>query len=128
LPIYVADTDARAHREATPHIEAFINKFLRMPPEMLLPPGYLSLASMKGIVKAKGAITGGAQTIDDWIEKGMFICGSSETVRQQLADRQKEIGFGQLLALLQFGTLPHDLTKASMELFAKKVIPELRGS
>ena len=127
LPIYVADTDARAHREAKPHIEAFINKFLRMPPEMLLPPGYLSLASMKGIAKAKGSITGGLQTIDDWIEKGMFICGSPETVRQMLAERQTQIGFGQLLALLQFGTLPHDLTKASMELFARKVMPELRG-
>ena len=127
LPIYVADTDARAHREAKPHIEAFINKFLRMPPEMLLPPGYLSLASMKGVMKAKGGITGGAQTIDDWIEKGMFICGSPETVRQTLAERQKQIGFGQLLALLQFGTLPHDLTEASMQLFAQKVMPELRG-
>jgi alkanesulfonate monooxygenase SsuD/methylene tetrahydromethanopterin reductase-like flavin-dependent oxidoreductase (luciferase family) len=127
LPIYVADTDARAHAEAKPHIEAFINKFLRMPPEMLLPPGYLSLASMKGVMKAKGGITGGVQTIDDWIEKGMFICGSPETVRQMLAERQTQIGFGQLLALLQFGTLPHDLTKASMELFARKVMPELRG-
>ena len=127
LPIYVADTDARAHAEAKPHIEAFINKFLRMPPEMLLPPGYLSLASMKGVMKAKGGITGGVQTIDDWIEKGMFICGSPETVRQTLAERQKQIGFGQLLALLQFGTLPHDLTKASMELFGQKVMPELRG-
>ncbi|HTS92745.1 MAG TPA: LLM class flavin-dependent oxidoreductase [Stellaceae bacterium] len=128
LPIYVADTDARAHREAKPHIEAFINKFLRMPPEMLLPPGYLSMASMKGIARAKGAITGGAQTIDDWIEKGMFICGSPDTVRQTLAERQKQIGFGQLLALLQFGTLPHDLTKGSMERFAREVMPRLRAA
>ena len=128
LPIYVADTDARAHREAKPHIEAFINKFLRMPPEMLLPPGYLSLASMKGIAKAKVAITGGVQTIDDWIEKGMFICDSPDTVRQTLVERQKQIGFGQLLALLQFGTLPRDLTKASMELFARKVMPQLRAA
>jgi hypothetical protein len=27
---------------------------------------------------------------------------------------------------MQFGTLPHDLTKRSMELFARKVIPRLR--
>ena len=79
-------------------------------------------------MKAKGSITGGVQTIDDWVEKGMFICGSPETVRQMLAERQKQIGFGQLLALLQFGTLPHDLTKANMELFAAKVMPELRAS
>ena len=127
VPVYVADTDARAHREAQPHIENFFNKFLRMPPEMLLPPGYLSLQSLKGIMKAKGTITGGRQTIDGLMEKGMFICGSAETVRQQLAEYRKQIGFGYLLPLLQFGTLPHELTKANMEMFAGKVIPGLRG-
>ena len=126
LPIYVGETDERAQREAKPHFEAFFNKFLRMPPEMLLPPGYLSLTSMKGIMKAKGAITGGAQTMESLMEKGICICGSAETVRQKLAEYQKQIGYGHLLTLLQFGTLPHELTMASMERFAKKVIPALR--
>src|SRR5467141_3845800 len=39
VQIYVAESDAIALREARPHIEAFVNKFLRMPTEMLLPPG-----------------------------------------------------------------------------------------
>ena len=127
VPTYVGETDARAHAEAKPHIEAFMNKFLRMPPEMLLPPGYLSLQSMKGVLKAKGAMLAGSHTIDGLLDKGMFICGSAETVRQKLAEYQKQIGFGKLLPMLQFATLPHDLTKASMERFAKKVIPAFRG-
>jgi alkanesulfonate monooxygenase SsuD/methylene tetrahydromethanopterin reductase-like flavin-dependent oxidoreductase (luciferase family) len=126
VPTYVAETDAEAHREAKPHIENLVNKFLRMPAEMLLPPGYLSLASMKGIMKAKGTITGGQQSIDDLMAKGMFLCGSAETVRQQIEDYQKRIGFGNLLVLLQFGTLPHELTKKNLEIFARKVIPGLR--
>ncbi|HLJ18637.1 MAG TPA: hypothetical protein VKU84_00480, partial [Stellaceae bacterium] len=65
--------------------------------------------------------------IDGLLDKGMFICGSAETVRQKLSDYQKQIGFGKLLPLLQFGTLPHDLTKASMERFGKKVIPTFRA-
>jgi alkanesulfonate monooxygenase SsuD/methylene tetrahydromethanopterin reductase-like flavin-dependent oxidoreductase (luciferase family) len=128
VPIYVADTDARAQREAQPHIEAFMNKFLRMPPEMLLPPGYLSLQSMKGVMKAKGSMLAGAHTIEGLLEKGMFICGSPETVRQKLSAYQKEIGFGNLLPMMQFGTLPHDLTKASMEMFATKVMAKLRAA
>ena len=36
-PIYVSDTDEAAMREARPHIEAFYNKFLRMPIEIILP-------------------------------------------------------------------------------------------
>ena len=43
--------------QARPHIEAFYNKFLRMPMEMLLPPGYLSLASLASVGdKARAAL------------------------------------------------------------------------
>ena len=72
-----AETDEIAIREAQPHIEFFFNKLLRMPQEMLLPPGYLSLASMQGVVAAKRALSSGNQTIEDVIEKGVFLCGSA---------------------------------------------------
>ncbi len=60
------------------------------------------------------------------MEKGMFICGSPATVREKLEQYQKEIGFGHLLTLLQFGTLPAELTRKNMEIYAKEVIPHLR--
>ena len=125
-PIYVSDTDEKARAEAKPHIENFVNKFLRMPREMLLPPGYLSMNSMKGIVKAKGDITGGPQTIDTLIDKGIIICGSPDTVRDRIRAYQKETGIGYMLSMNQFGTLPKDLTMQSMKLYAEKVIPALR--
>lgn len=125
VPLYVAETDEIARREAREHIENFLNKFLRMPKEMLLPPGYLSLKSMMGVMKAKSSI-GMKQTIDDVIDKGMFICGSPETVRSKLEEYQKEIGFGHLLTLLQFGTLPAELTRKNMEIYANEVMPYLR--
>ena len=58
--IYVADTDAKAMREAKPHLEALVNRFLKMPTEMLLPPGYTNINSMKRIRAAK--VTGKPQT------------------------------------------------------------------
>jgi len=125
VPLYVAETDEIARREAQPHIENFLNKFLRMPKEMLLPPGYLSLKSMMGVMKAKSSI-GTKQTVDSVIEKGMFICGSPETVRAKLEEYHSEIGFGHLLTLLQFGTLPAELTRKNMELYANEVMPYLR--
>lgn len=125
VPLYVAETDEIARREAQPHIENFLNKFLRMPKEMLLPPGYLSLKSMMGVMKAKSSI-GTKQTIDSVIEKGMFICGSPETVRAKLEEYHSQIGFGHLLTLLQFGTLPGELTRKNMELYANEVMPCLR--
>ena len=126
-PVYVGETDASAREEAKPHIEAFANKFLRMKAEMVRPPGYLSLASAKAVMEAKGGRSA-QHTIDSLIESGQLICGSAATVRDQLAHHETELGIGHFLALLQFGTLPHDLTMASIERFAKNVIPHMRAS
>ena len=88
VPTYCAETDEIAIREARPHIEFFLNKLLRMPQEMLLPPGYLSLASMQGVVAAKRALSTGNQTIEDVVEKGVFLCGSPATLREKLEQYQ----------------------------------------
>ncbi len=60
--------------------------------------------------------------IEDLAKQGMIICGSPDSVAQQLEQHQKEVGYGKLIAMMQFGTLPHDMTKRSMELFATQVI------
>lgn len=125
LPVYVAETDEQAYAEAQPHIDAFLQKFLRMPMEMLLPPGYTSVKSMMGAMKAKAGHAR-KQTIDSVLAEGKFICGSPETVARRLTEAYHEIGFGHLLTLLQFGTLPADLTRKNMDLFASRVIPALR--
>src|SRR6476660_7337812 len=44
-PVYISDTDAKAREEAGRHVEALFNKFLRLPFQMLFPPGYLSAKS-----------------------------------------------------------------------------------
>ncbi|MDE3110739.1 MAG: hypothetical protein KGL02_12450, partial [Acidobacteriota bacterium] len=77
-------------------------------------------------MKSKASITGGNKTIDDLLKSGMFLCGSVESVRQQIEHHQKQIGFGYLLTMLQFATLPRALTKRNSELFAREVIPGLR--
>jgi hypothetical protein len=56
-----------------------------------------------------------------------LICGSAATVRDQLAEYERMLGLGHFLALLQFGTLPHDLTMQNIERFARDVIPQLRA-
>jgi alkanesulfonate monooxygenase SsuD/methylene tetrahydromethanopterin reductase-like flavin-dependent oxidoreductase (luciferase family) len=126
-PIYVGETDEIAYREAKPHIENFYQKFLKMPLEMLLPPGYLSLKSMQGVMAAKQQVAVGARDIDAVMASGMFLCGSPKTIRDQLKRHQQEIGFGQVLSMLQFGTLPADLTRKNIELYAREVIAPLRA-
>jgi alkanesulfonate monooxygenase SsuD/methylene tetrahydromethanopterin reductase-like flavin-dependent oxidoreductase (luciferase family) len=123
--VYVAETDDIARREAKVHYENFRNRFLKMPIEMLLPPGYSSIESMKGVAATKAQVVGDV-TLELSIDLGMFICGSPQTVAQTLESAWRDMRFEHLLTMLQFGTLPADLTEKNMRLFAAEVMPRLR--
>jgi hypothetical protein len=96
-----------------------------MPLEMLLPPGYTSRESFKNVMKAKAQMFGDV-TIEQAIDLGLFVCGSAQTVRQAFEAYWSEMRFGNLLVMCQFGTLPADLTRQNMELFAREVMPALK--
>jgi len=123
--IYVADSDATAMREARPHLEALVNRFLKMPTEMLLPPGYTSVESMKRVRAAK--VTGKTMSIEDLVKTGVVIIGSPETVREKLAEYQDLAGFNTSLTKTQFGTLPDDMARANMTAIAETVLPYFRN-
>jgi alkanesulfonate monooxygenase SsuD/methylene tetrahydromethanopterin reductase-like flavin-dependent oxidoreductase (luciferase family) len=128
-PIYVADTDERARAEAKAGIESLFNDFLANPWEMLLPPGYTSLASMKNTMRVRKALGSRArnQTIDDLVESGTVIAGSPRTVREKIERMREATGFNILVALLQFGVLTNELTRRNMDMFAAEVMPHFRG-
>jgi alkanesulfonate monooxygenase SsuD/methylene tetrahydromethanopterin reductase-like flavin-dependent oxidoreductase (luciferase family) len=126
VPVYVAESDEIARTEAKAHYEAFRNRFLKMPIEMLLPPGYSSIESMKGVAATKAQVVGDV-TLEVSIDLGMVICGSVETVTQRLTQAWQDMRFEHLLTMLQFGTLPADLTDKNMTLFATEVMPRLRS-
>lgn len=125
VPVYVGETDESARREAKLHFENFRNRFVKMPFEMILPPGYTSHASMKEMAAAKGQLAANI-TIDQAIEHGLFICGSGPTVREAITRYWQDMRFENLLTMLQFGTLPADLTNRSMDLFARDVLPAIQ--
>jgi len=64
----------------------------------------------------------------DFVEKGYVIAGSPATVRQRLEEEVvKGLRVGNLMVLLQIGSMPHELTLQNMDLFAREVLPSLRG-
>jgi alkanesulfonate monooxygenase SsuD/methylene tetrahydromethanopterin reductase-like flavin-dependent oxidoreductase (luciferase family) len=123
--IYVAETDTKAMNEARPHLEALANRFLKMPTEMLLPPGYTSIESIKRIRAAK--VTGKVTTIEELVKSGVVIVGSPNTVREKLAEYQDLAGFNTSLTKSQFGTLPDDMTRANMVAIAEEILPHFRS-
>jgi alkanesulfonate monooxygenase SsuD/methylene tetrahydromethanopterin reductase-like flavin-dependent oxidoreductase (luciferase family) len=127
-PVYVADTDERARAEAKAGVESLFNDFLAVPFQMLLPPGYMSLPSMKNTMRLRKAL--GAQkrlTIAELMESGTVVVGSPRTVCDHLARLSDETGAGKLVVMLQFGVLSDELTRRNMEMFAAEVMPGLKG-
>jgi alkanesulfonate monooxygenase SsuD/methylene tetrahydromethanopterin reductase-like flavin-dependent oxidoreductase (luciferase family) len=126
-PLYVADTDERAKEEARAGIESLFNDFLAVPWEMLMPPGYTSLSSMKNTMKMRKAL--GAKkrhSLEELMASGTVVVGSPATVRGELSRLRDLTGANNLVTMLQFGVLNDELTKRNMELFAAEVMPKLR--
>jgi alkanesulfonate monooxygenase SsuD/methylene tetrahydromethanopterin reductase-like flavin-dependent oxidoreductase (luciferase family) len=127
-PVYVADTDARAREEAKAGVETLFNDYLNNPWEMLLPPGYMSMASLKRTIAMRKHLgTRGRMTIDELIGSGTVIVGSPKTVLERIQRVRDATGVNRLVTMLQFGVLPNDLTRRNMEMFASEVMPKLRN-
>ncbi len=126
VPIYVAETDEQARREFEPHLWYFVKNLLKN--ITLAPPGYTSAKSALAILRNRGNFLAEQESWEA-IEKGVFgIVGSPQTVRQKLAEYQKELGVGVVLTGCQTGTLPHELARKSMELLAREVLPHVRAT
>ncbi len=124
-PIYIADTDEQAWKEFEPHLFYFTHRLLEG--ITTAPPGYTSAKSAVRMAQARGDFMNNCKTRQD-IEAGDFaIVGSVATVRQKMVELIEAYGVGNVLALLQLGTLPADLTRRNMELYAREVLPHLRS-
>ena len=124
--IYVAETDRQARAEAEQHILWLFRRGLKHPPEQLFPPGYMTVPSMLRQLQMKDKLSHAERSFEQFEEQGYIVVGSPETVAQRIRAAHAQLGFGIMTGLLQFGPLPHDLTRKNLELFARKVMPELR--
>jgi hypothetical protein len=60
------------------------------------------------------------------VDHGFIIAGSPETVADRLIEAAKGLRIGNLIALLQIGSMGHELTKKNLTLFAEGVIPKIK--
>ena len=125
-PVYVGETDEQAVNEARPHIEALFNVLLPKATElMFFPPGYMSPESLTHILKHKKANSGGV-TIESLMARGIIVVGSPDTVRKQIMDNHRDMGFQELVTMLTFGTMPAEMAEANIRRFAREVMPALK--
>jgi alkanesulfonate monooxygenase SsuD/methylene tetrahydromethanopterin reductase-like flavin-dependent oxidoreductase (luciferase family) len=127
--ICVAETDADAERLYARHIEYCMGFGIGyIPFHRLALPGGISPAGLRALLSG-GAPAGGkehAPRYRDLVDSGAVIAGSAATVRERLATQARTMRFGNLLAFLQIGSMPSDLTRYNIDLFAAQVLPHLR--
>jgi alkanesulfonate monooxygenase SsuD/methylene tetrahydromethanopterin reductase-like flavin-dependent oxidoreductase (luciferase family) len=126
VPIYVADTDEKAHREAEPALMWLFRQALKTPAEMINPPGYVSPGSLRGILSIDRKPFS-ALSYAELLADGYAVVGSPATVAARLASMHEQLGgYGQLIGLFAIGPATREQTRRSTELFATEVMPALR--
>jgi alkanesulfonate monooxygenase SsuD/methylene tetrahydromethanopterin reductase-like flavin-dependent oxidoreductase (luciferase family) len=118
--IYVAPTDAQALEEAKAAELWYQESFRRFVlPERIedahpsLQPGFRAMAERLGTITWERLV---AETL---------AFGSPDTVARHI-EVMRTMGVGQVLCWMNFGGLPQDRVRRSMELFAREVMPRFR--
>jgi alkanesulfonate monooxygenase SsuD/methylene tetrahydromethanopterin reductase-like flavin-dependent oxidoreductase (luciferase family) len=122
----VSESDAAAE-EYAPHVEYFFHKLLYTPQFYQAIPGYQDYPSLVRTLQAplRERFDLRALKYKDFVERGFLIAGSAATVRDQLIDGVKRLRIGHLLALLHFGSMPHELCLQNIDRFCRDVLPYL---
>jgi alkanesulfonate monooxygenase SsuD/methylene tetrahydromethanopterin reductase-like flavin-dependent oxidoreductase (luciferase family) len=125
VPVYVAETDEAARAEFEEHFWYFCHRLLDG--VQASPPGYTSARSAVHLLQAVQSFMLSVKTWEEAVDGGYIVVGSPETVTQRLSDAIGALGAGRLLAFFQLGSLPADLTRKNLELFAADVMPRLKA-
>jgi alkanesulfonate monooxygenase SsuD/methylene tetrahydromethanopterin reductase-like flavin-dependent oxidoreductase (luciferase family) len=120
--IYVAPTDAQALAEAKDAEMWYQDSFRRFViPDRIedahpsLQPGFRAMAERL------------AQVTWDRLVAETLAFGSPDTVARHI-ETMRQLGVGHVLCWMNFGGLPQDRIRRSMELFAREVMPRFRGA
>jgi alkanesulfonate monooxygenase SsuD/methylene tetrahydromethanopterin reductase-like flavin-dependent oxidoreductase (luciferase family) len=117
---YVAETDAQARREAEAHERWYLDSFARS----LRPDGLDGLSDAVRQQANEMADRASRRRWEDLVEDSLLI-GSPATLRDRVAELAAA-GVGELVCWMNFGGIPAERVRRSMQLFAEEVIPAFR--
>lgn len=133
--VMVGDTDEEARRLYEKHIQYFFRRCAHIYPGFLEAPGYKTAESLRAVLPPAGVKQASRPdsfaaakdyTWDDYIEKGIVIGGSPDTVRERLERTSRRSNVGNWVTLLHMGDMPREVAMHNIELFTDKVMPGLQ--
>src|SRR5436305_5778270 len=123
-PVYVAETDDIAMKEAEKYVMWLFNKGLKFRPEFFVPPGYMSVRSLKAMLES--GTFGRQSSFQELIDTGVIIVGSVDTVIEKLSYYTDVLNAGMLVSGGHVGDIPDYLVLKNQTLMAKEVMPHFR--
>jgi len=129
--VAVSETDERAEKEYARHLMSLYHSGLgAIPGTAMAVPGYVEPAAIEAMLRGGGPDGMLARmktaTYKDIVDSQVAIVGSPATVADQIEAFVREFRIGNLLVMLQNGSMPRDLTEKNISLFAEQVLPRLR--
>ena len=67
-----------------------------------------------------------ARSYEFWLDNGLALVGSPESVARQIAEGREKIGYDHFAGKFHIGRMPHDMVESSITLFGEEVIPAFR--
>ena len=137
----VAETHEEALKLYKEPAEYFYGRCLHVSPTFVQPPGYTTEATIRARVQSQvvaaatkerskqqsgGGFGSGATTWKEIVEAGYVIVGTPDEVAERIKEVCTNLNVGNLMLLLQFGNMDHDLTKYNTKLYAEQVLPQVR--
>ncbi|MFT7601038.1 MAG: alkanesulfonate monooxygenase SsuD [Acidimicrobiales bacterium] len=129
--ICVADSDAQAEELYSEHMLYFFNRCLHVHPGFADPPGYRTVKTIKAgklnQLRKENQEMFQRLTWKDLVDGGFVIAGGPDTVREQMESMIKNLRLGTVFGLFHMGNMPDWKTRFSTQLFAEKVMPQLKN-
>ncbi len=128
--VAVSETDARAEKEYARHLEAHYRAGPgAIPATAMAVPGYAEPAALEAMLRhgGEGMLARlRTATYAELVDSQVAIVGSPATVADQIEAFVRDFRIGNLMVMLQNGSMPRDLTEKNITLFAGEVLPRLR--
>ena len=126
LPVYLADTDEQACAQARPRVEGnHLNPGMAKANRFVGEAGFFGPRNPEVLRRFQAMGTHGPLSLERQLELGTLLCGSPQTVLDQLRHIRRALGAGVVSLNFETGA-SDDQTEATMRRFARDVLPAMR--
>ncbi|WP_112430187.1 LLM class flavin-dependent oxidoreductase [Thermogemmatispora tikiterensis] len=126
VPIAIAETDDLAMKEGERYMMWLFQKAMKVPTEFFMPPGYMSLRSIRAAIENRASFGFANTTFKELVEQGVVIAGSPATVIEKLSYYTEVLHAGMLVTGGCTDGMPDYLVLKHQEMMAREVMPYFR--